>query len=281
VSLPTRLPSSCALAFLTSLSAAWPAGQDSTAVEASSGSISPAREVLREEFFALELCPTAGPDPLEFLRAVRSDCELAGVAAWRRKRDATGQRVELDVSFPADGTRVLHVERLSAGGSKLVWRELRPGAGRTLTAAWEASARGLELLEWSGERRSRERVAAPAGAVLPLYLLELVRSGDVEAGRFALFDPLSKSIDSFEIAACYAGAAAQGVEPAQADAASFLLQRLVELRREDGTCAGRFLFCGEDLLAYQWQSGALRARRITAEEYESRLAEAPASVVLR
>jgi hypothetical protein len=218
------------------------------------------REILREEFFALELAETPP--------------RVVGYAAWRRRREEPGQQVEWDLHFTPDDTRVLHVERLDAGGGNLVWREWRPGSGRTLSVAWESGAQALECVEWGRAQALRSRIEAPQGAVMPLYLLELARRGDLDRGTFNLFDPLARSLEPVHATTSYATRGAAGAK--LAGQAEPVLERTVEFTRDDGTRAGAYTFCGDDLVRFRWQDGTLSARRIEAGEYSAALAECAA-----
>jgi hypothetical protein len=219
-------------------------------------SLAQPREILREEFFALEL---ADKPP-----------RVVGYAAWRRRREELGQQVEWDIYFAAENTRVSHVERLDSTGGNLVWREWRPGSGRTLSVAWASDAQALECVEWGRSQALRTRVEAPHGAVMPLYLLELVRRGDVEQGSFALFDPLARALEQVHVTTTYATRSEDDSK------LTLSLERTVELIRDDGTRAGAYTFRGDELVRFRWQDGALSARRIAAEEYTAALAESTA-----
>ena len=50
-------------------------------------------------------------------------------------------------------------------------------------------------------------------------------------------------------------------------------RRTVELRREDQSFAGRYVFEGTDLIAFQWQPGRRWARRIDEREYREHVAQ--------
>ena len=50
-------------------------------------------------------------------------------------------------------------------------------------------------------------------------------------------------------------------------------RRTVELRRDDDSFAGRYVFDGTQLIAFQWQSGRRWARRIDESEYRDYLAQ--------
>ena len=217
-------------------------------------------EILREEFFALELAETPP--------------RVVGYAAWRRRREEQGQQVEWDLHFTADSTRVLHVERLDNGGGNLVWREWRPGSGRTLNVAWASDAQALECVEWGRSQALRSRLDAPQGAVMPLYLLELARRGDLDRGSFTLFDPLARALEPVRATTTYA--TRERAQPSARDQAAPVLERTVEFTRDDGTHAGAYTFCGDDLVRFRWQDGMLSARRIEAGEYSAALVECAA-----
>lgn len=221
----------------------------------------PPREIVREEFFVLEL----GDSPPR----------VVGHAAWRRRIEEHGEQVEWDLRFADPGfarenTRVLHVERLGAQHGNLVWREWRPGSGRTLEVAWSPDGRGLDCIEWGRAQAIRTRLDAPDGAVMPLYWLELARRGDVESGNFQLFDPLSRTLEHVCAKTVYA--ARQITAPRGQVEQPVQLERTIDLVRDDGTRAGAYTFCGDELVRFRWQDGALTARRIEPGEYHAALA---------
>ncbi len=221
-------------------------------------------DVLREEHFLLEI---ADQGPLT-LGAPADGARAVGLAVWRRRIEADGEQVEWEIRFHEPGvpdTRVLHVERLGRDHSKLVWRSWRPGTGRTLIVEWTDEQDALRVLEWGRHEVLREEIEVGDGAVMPLYLQELARDGHLGGGRFRLFDPLSRRLESVRVD-CLVDAAAPRAERAGAR-----LERLIELRREDDTLAAAWLFDGDRLQAFQWQAGGPRGRRIPAREYRRRL----------
>jgi hypothetical protein len=212
----------------------------------------PATALVREELFALEL---------EAPRVAGKDAEPAqvvGVAALRRSAASGGETIEWDLRFFEGDTRVHHVEHLGAAGARLVWREWRPGQGRTLVADVEPT--GISLVEWGREEGLRTRVEAPEGMLLPLTLLERARRGELVGERASCFDPLSRSVERLEIAIESAGPSGEDSQ-----------ERRISTSRADGTSAGSYVFRGEELIEVRWQKGGLRARRIERENYESRL----------
>lgn len=197
-----------------------------------------------------------------------------GLCAWRRSGEEDELQLELEIIwFPSAPRgpvhRVLHVERLTAEGPRLVWREFGAGPGRCLLAEWAQGGAGLVTIDWSTGECVRGAIDTAEGAVFPLYLLELVRSGQAVAGPLPRFDPLSRSLEPVSVRTSYEtpeDAAAAGL-----DARGGVL-RSVELVRADGSLATRCRFAGTELEAFQWQEDGARARRIPPAEYERRLA---------
>ena len=231
----------------------------------------PASGVLREEFFVIEALPealAAGAD----LTLPHPAARTVGLAACRRRNDADGRMLEWELDFHDDEVRVLHVERDTTDGPRLVWREWQSGRGRTVTIEPTADGGG-RILEWGQEEPVRSLLAP--GATLPLGLLERLRTGAVESGTFQVFDPMSRQLESLRVHLDDAGPRAlRAVSSTGQPGGGAPAQRLVELRRADGSVAGRYLFEGADLAAFQWQAGHLRARRVEAADYLRRSAEA-------
>lgn len=220
----------------------------------------------RLEDFVLEL----GLDPEP--KAAAAPARSVGLVEWRRRRIRGGMQLECDTLFERaekklDCQRVLHVENLAPPGPSFVWREVGNASGRSLLVEWTPDGGGLSTCEYGGNGARRDTFSTGGGAVMPLYLLELARNGRVTSGRFLLLDPISRSLLSIELTTTYR--LDDGKVGAQ-DAA----RRTVELRRDDGTLAGRYEFRGVELLAFQWQEGGLRARRIPPQEYAERCAAA-------
>lgn len=205
------------------------------------------------EYFVLELAPAPdAPRP-----ALPTE---VGLATWRRRVEADGQQCEWELRFRDDDTRVLQVERVRDGRRELVWREWRPGSGRTLLASRDPASASIELVEWGRRQSLRLRFEAAGAALFPLELLELARRGELAAGPLTLFDPLSRSLSEVRAAITVA----DRPEPSA--------ERTLALSRPDGTCAGTWRLRGEELLGFRWQDGGLEARRIDAEEHARRLA---------
>jgi hypothetical protein len=148
----------------------------------------------------------------------------------------------------------------------MVWREVSPGAGRTLLAEWTEGGSQLRILEWGTDGSLRESFETARGAVMPLYLAELVRLGRVSGGRQLVVDPLARTLVPVTLHTSYR----PDPDP-EGGGEGFL--RLVELRREDESLAASYTFRGEELIGFRWQAGGWSAERTTADEH-ARLLEA-------
>jgi hypothetical protein len=215
---------------------------------------------VRLEHFVLEIRAPALDDAAPAAREV-------GLVCMRRRPIEGyehGMQLECECLFRRDADsgepeHVLHVERLSSEGPRLVWREWGPSRARSLTAEWTRDGKGLRMVESCRGGMPRETLAAGDGAVMPLYLLELARGGGVTSGKYRRLDPLTRDLETIELATSNRIESGASV-------------RVVEFTREDGSLAGRFEFRGADLVSFQWQEGDLVARRITAQQYAAKSA---------
>jgi hypothetical protein len=252
-------------------------------IEARAGSIDPQDErlecMVRIERFVLEASAeepeAAPPEP--------SVAKIVGNVEWRRLAHPDGFQVECEILF-ARGSRdlpcqrVLHIEELCDSTARLVWREMGAGSGRSLLAEWSPGGVALRTVEWDRNETLREEIGAQDGAVMPLYLIEMLRQGRVTTGRYPVFDPLSRSLTDVEVFTSYAedstassldGTAPESVRSWRSWRSRRSRLRTVELFRTDGTLWGRYRFRGADLVAFQWQEHGPWARRASAAEYES------------
>ena len=182
-----------------------------------------------------------------------------GLARWLRADGGGGRtRLEVETWLPGAAARVLHVEVVGGGEQKLVWREVRERAGRTLLAVGDLAGE-LRIADTVGGEVRRVSIAAPRDAVFPLELLESVRTEAACAGPRALFEPLSGTVSEVELRL----APLPGPLPL----------RCARLVRADGTSGGVFLFAGTELILYRLQAGGPLATPIGAEEH-GRLIEA-------
>jgi len=193
-----------------------------------------------------------GPRALE--AAVRAGA--VGLASRVCREVDGGRQLELDVAFPLEDVRLMAVERLDAESPRLVWREIAAGQGRTVFAEWTAASERLKVMEWGLDGSLRESHGTVRGAVMPQYLLDLARRGRLVGGRYPVFDPTSGDLETWSVELSYRLGAGDGED----------LRRL-ELRRTDGSLAGRYDFVGTRLVRFQWQEGSLVARAIPAAEY--------------
>jgi hypothetical protein len=216
---------------------------------------------------------------------------LLGAVEWRRLAHADGFQIECEILFARAasdlaGQRVLHVEDLCEGNARLVWREMGAGLGRSLLAEWTSGGVALRTIEWDKHETLREEISTSDGAVMPLYLIEMLREGRATSGRYRLFEPLSRTLSEVELFTSYgdatdeSGSAAPSECPARSDASSrreparaSSRLRTVELLRADGSLCGRYRFRGAELIAFQWQDGGPWARRASAAEYDAALGE--------
>ena len=254
--LATALSCACIGGGATAIRTAVPVGDDGLDVRSSAR--------VRTEHFVLELGDGCDLEPVD-----PASRRPIGVVAWRSDRFASGLQLECETTFLAGAgesadRRVLHVEQLGSNGPRLVWRELGAGSGRSLLAEWTADGLGLRTVEWSGEETLRETIDTGGGAVMPLYLVELVRNGQVTGGSHLRFDPLSRTLEAIDIRTSYETDRAELARHAGDQAAL----RTVELARPDGTLAMRLSFRGAELVGFRWQEGPLSARRIDPIEYE-------------
>jgi hypothetical protein len=177
------------------------------------------------------------------------DEHVLGLVEWREREVDGGQVLERDVMFAGASLLIRHVERLTEETTRLVWREAGPGVGRSQIVEPEGGR--LRIVDWlrSGVERSSLEIEHPAR--FPLALLESFREGERMPTVAERYWPLTRSVERLSIATRYlAGAMAPG-------------RRLIELTREDGSLAGRFLFDGDALEAFQWQEGGPWARRVS------------------
>jgi len=206
----------------------------------------PALPPLRRECFVLEPPASAkSRDPI-------------GWAEFLRRESPGGMVLECEYVFVRPGRdehwRVRHVEQLDDKGPRLVWREVGTAAGRTLTLERAREGEDWRCQAFERDESVRCAIDTSHGAVFPLYLLELARKGQIGAAQMYLFDPLETALVPRHISTVY--------EPA-----SGKRERTLELERPDGTLAGRYVFAGTELTAFQLQAGGWRARRIEPEEY--------------
>ncbi len=183
-----------------------------------------------------------------------------GLVELRRTRVDSGWQLEQEVHYPFEGIRLLAVECLNPRSPRLVWREISTAAGRTVFAEWTADSEELRALEWGVDGSLRETCSTSRGAVMPHYLLELARCGQITGGTFEVFDPLARDLARWSVSTAYV----REEEGGERDG----YPRRVEFRREDGTLAGRYVFRGARLLSFQWQEGEVRARAIPQAEYD-------------
>ena len=164
---------------------------------------------------------------------------------------AGGWRIDTETTWFDAKTRVYHAERLRELEKKLVWREVRARGGRTVLLVPAGASTCLESLEPVAEEVVR-RFRYEQGLCLPLELVDRARRGEALQGDFRVFVPLSHGLEELRLSTLglFGG----------------WLRRL-EMRRGDGTLAGRYLFVGDRLVAFRLQERGPLARAIPAEEH--------------
>ncbi len=171
-------------------------------------------------------------------------------------------RAEMQLDLGPIATRVHHVERITTRGPRLVWREMRERSGRTVMAEWSEDGERLIDIAWNGGDAVRRETTPPAGALLPLFLVDSVRSGGFPSGAFDVFLPTSGSVEELQVRVESLPGAAVGK--------GLLSLRRLALCRADGTLAGEYLFAAGELLAFRVQDGGPVAVRVSHETYRER-----------
>jgi len=216
----------------------------------SSGSSSGTPLAPRFEHFVLETLDAPGA------------ARIVGTLRLGSSEQGAKRVLESDTRFAREArdesnVRVFEVEELFAGRAALTWREVSPGSGRTLSAEWNGQSNGLEVYECGAGAPVRERQISVEGALFPLYLQELVRTGRITSGSVPCFDPLGRTIERLTIKTAYEWDTERAGERA----------RTVAIERTDGTLWGSYSFVGTRLVALQWQVGGARARAVDEAEF--------------
>ena len=171
---------------------------------------------------------------------------------------ALGMRLEADTTFFAEQVRVLHAERVRFEGAEeshtLVWREIRPQAGRTVLI--EGSKGGLlRSMETVGGEILRRVHAGSKSSTFPLVLVEAVRSGEKVPSLVRIYQPLVGEYEEITVQT-YLDSAEGGEE------------QVLQLTRPNGDSAGRYVFRAGRLVSFQLQSGGPIARSVSRVDYE-------------
>jgi len=192
--------------------------------------------------------------------------EPLGLVRWVSGPDPEnegGWRVEQDVTFFAEATRVIHTERLHRAKRKLVWREVRARSGRTVLVEWTPDGRAVSLETVGGEVVRKDLELGP-DVLLPLALVEHARAGVDWDGTFPVYQPLVGDTELQRLSVERSGP-----------------ERVLELRRLDGDLAGRFRFRDGELVGFRWQAGDLVARAIPAAAFDDLSTAAQAASATR
>lgn len=173
---------------------------------------------------------------------------LLRYVAWPDRQG--GVHVDLEVQFLADGLRVVHTEEASLEHRRLVFRELREGAGRTVLLDG-TPATGFEGHELGIGEAIRLR---PGTGEFPLLLIESARLGDELPAELSVFDPLAAAFEPLKTKSWWQDG-----------------EHVVEARRTDGGLRWRIRFRGEELLEWRFQDRGPVARSIPREVFQALL----------
>ena len=190
-----------------------------------------------------------------------SDRDTLGVAAVHVGAEKDSMRTEMRLDYFPIKTRVMHVERQTPTGPRLIWRETRPRSGRTVMVDWGPDGESLTSVDWSGRDARRQEELPEVGALLPLYLINHVREGQFLGGRFDIFNPISNRVE--EWTASVKRVALLPTSPNRA-------RRLV-LTRADGSLSGEYIFVGKELILFRLQRGGPVAVRTDRASYDAAL----------
>ena len=256
----------------------------------------PGPDSVRVEYFLLERLPANLSD-------IAALADPRAVIVLRRVDRDGVLTLERDVLFREGGVRVLLDEKLGDGLPQLVWRELRTTseAGRTWMAERDATQGHVRTQHWGSRAAVHGRLPLQETVLGSLEFLERLRDGQASSNPVTLLDPLAGDLKRLSVRIVPADlgatreigrAALELAVPMLSPWTPALLEavgrhgaaltrailgdgtlRTAELRREDGTFAGRYVFEGADLIAFQWQPGRRWARRIEAREYHEHLAD--------
>jgi hypothetical protein len=165
-----------------------------------------------------------------------------------------GVHVDLELQFLADGLRVFHTELAAPARRRVVFREVRAGAGRTLFLEGTPATgyAGYEL--GVGEVVRRERAGF---GELPLLLIESVRLGQAVPEELSVLDPLSADFEPLRLVR---------LDPPSAEQAD---EHVLEARRTDGSLRWRVAARGGELTEWRFQERGPVARAITRAEFEA------------
>lgn len=203
--------------------------------------VAAAEGATRVEHFVLEEHGEEGPRPV-------------AVVAFRRVPGEAGLLLEQELVFRESGLRILIDEHHDLPGEarspRLIWRELRssPATGRTWLAEWDASTGEVVTANYGTRTPVHGSLPGPR-PLFPLALVEALRAG-AQLTQVETLDALSR--DRVELAVTH---------QVEGD------RRAVELHREDGSLAARYVFLGESMIELQLQAGRRFARPCDESEF--------------
>ncbi|MFT7679306.1 MAG: hypothetical protein ACI8QC_003307 [Planctomycetota bacterium] len=207
---------------------------------------------VRTEYFAA-LAPGATEESLP-----------VNLVAWKCRREGQLEVLEREVLFGAGELRLLHTENMGLGTPRLVWRELGR-MGRTWVAEWSPERGELLTLEFSAAE-DVHRLQGVEEVSFPLGLVEELRHGIVRGGPVGRLSPTHAGLEQVSVSA---------LEGLPADLPAWtrtkleaLEARCVELRTEAGRLLVRYVFDGDQLMAFQWGSGGAWSVRVSQADWQ-------------
>lgn len=210
----------------------------------------PGIEVRKEFFVQRSLGASADADPVILV-------------AWKCRREGGLEVLEREVLFGAGDLRLLHTENLGLGMPRLVWRELGR-RGRTWIAEWSPERKELITLEFS-VAQDVHRLQGVQEVQFPLGLVEEMRLGITREGLIGRLSPTHAGIEQVrmsETKGCPADLPAWTKKTLDGREL-----RCVELRTPEGCLLARYVFGGDELLAFQWGSGTAWSVRVSKADW--------------
>lgn len=178
-----------------------------------------------------------------------SDAPAQGLLRYLSGPDPEGGlRVESELTWFAEGLRVLQAERVNGAERRLVFRELGARSARTFFLTGRAG-QACEATELGGPEVVRRTY--PATGEFPLFLVESARRGLALPASADVFEPLGAVL-----------------EPLTLTTQGGFEERTLSARRSDGSLRWSVTFRGAEPVRWAWQDGGPCARAIAREEYE-------------
>lgn len=192
-----------------------------------------------------------------------ADADPVNLVAWKCRREGGMEVLEREVLFGAGDLRLLHTENLGLGMPRLVWRELGR-RGRTWVAEWSPDREELITLEFS-VAQDVHRLQGVREVQFPLGLVEEMRLGITREGLVGRLSPTHAGIEQVRVSET------KGRPADLPEWAKKTLEgrewRCLQLHTTDGRLLVRYVFGGDELLAFQWGSGTAWSVRVSEADW--------------